>query len=203
MTLAESLQKFHEGMFGGLLGIRFVDASPERIVAEMMVRDDMCTTPGVLHGGAIMAFADSIGATGTAVNLPPGAGTTTLESKTNFFAAGRVGETVRGESLPLHRGRRTMVWQTRVTNADGKLLALVTQTQMVLEAKQTEQEIMASLFQGKSVAEQKVLLAALERGGAAVYRALAVQESDAAAKGALLAAAVKEEENAATLEGQA
>ena len=202
MTLAESLQKFHEGMFGGLLGIRFVAASAERIVAEMTVRDDMCTTPGVLHGGAIMAFADSIGATGTAVNLPPGAGTTTLESKTNFFSAGRVGETVRGESLPLHRGRRTMVWQTRVTNAEGKLLALVTQTQMVLEAKQTEQEIMADLFQGKTPPEQKALLAALERGGAAVYRALAALESDAAAKEALLVAALKEEENAATLEGQ-
>ena len=203
MTLAESLQKFHEGMFGSVLGIKFVDASPERIVAEMVVRDDMCTTPGVLHGGAIMAFADSIGATGTALNLPKGAGTTTIESKTNFFSAGRVGETVHGETLPLHRGRRTMVWQTRVTNTDGKLLALVTQTQMVLEAKQAEQETMASLFQGKTPPEQKALLALLERGGAAVYRALAAQESDAATKAALLAAAVKEEENAETLEAQA
>ena len=202
MTLAESLQKFHEGMFGSVLGIRFVDASPDRIVAEMVVRDDMCTTPGVLHGGAIMAFADSIGATGTALNVPNGAGTTTIESKTNFFSAGRVGETVRGESLPLHRGRRTMVWQTRVTNPEGKLLALVTQTQMVLEAKQTEQETMASLFQGKSVPEQKALLAMLERGGAAVYRALAAQETDPATKDALLTAAVKEEENAETLEQQ-
>ena len=203
MTLAESLQKFHDGMFGSVLGIKFVEASPDRIVAEMVVRDDMCTTPGVLHGGAIMAFADSIGATGTALNLPKGAGTTTIESKTNFFSAGRVGETVRGESLPLHRGRRTMVWQTRVTNPEGRLLALVTQTQMVLDAKQTEQETMASLFQGKTPSEQKALLALLERGGAAVYRALAAQESDAAAKAALLAAAVKEEENAETLEAQA
>ena len=202
MTLAESLQKFHEGMFGAVLGIKFVDASPDRVVAEMVVRDDMCTTPGVLHGGAIMAFADSIGATGTALNLPKGASTTTIESKTNFFSAGRVGETVRGESLPLHRGRRTMVWQTRVTNPDGRLLALVTQTQMVLETKQTEQETMASLFQGKTASEQKALLALLERGGAAVYRALAAQEPDAATKAALLAAAVKEEENAETLEAQ-
>ncbi len=203
MTLAESLQKFHAGMFGSVLGIKFVEASPDRIVAEMVVRDDMCTTPGVLHGGAIMAFADSIGATGTALNLPKGAGTTTIESKTNFFSAGRVGETVRGESLPLHRGRRTMVWQTRVTNPEGRLLALVTQTQMVLDAQQTEQETMASLFQGKAPSEQKALLALLERGGAAVYRALAAQESDAATKAALLAAAVKEEENAETLEAQA
>lgn len=202
MTLAESVQKFHEGMFGGLLGIRFVDASPDRIVAEMLVRDDMCTTPGVLHGGAIMAFADSIGATGTALNLPKGAGTTTLESKTNFFSAGRAGEVVRGESLPLHRGRRTMVWQTRVTSSEGKLLALITQTQMVLEAKQSEQETMAALFQGKTPQEQKALLAALERGGAAVYRALAAQETDAAARDALLAAAVKEEENADALDAQ-
>jgi hypothetical protein len=96
-----------------------------------------------------------------------------------------------------------MVWQTRVTNPDGKLLALVTQTQMVLEANKTEQETMASLFEGKTPAEQKALLALLERGGAAVYRALAAQESDAATQAALLAAAVKEEENAETLEAQA
>jgi uncharacterized protein (TIGR00369 family) len=203
MTLAESLQTFHEGLFGSVLGIKFVDATPERVVAEMVVRDDMCTTPGILHGGAIMGFADALGGTATSLNLPKGAGTTTIESKTNFFSAGRGGETVRGECTPLHRGRRTMVWQTRVTNPDGKLLALVTQTQIVLEAKQTEQEQLASLFHGKAPAEQKVLLAALERGGAAVYRALAAQESDPASKAALLAAAVKEEENAETLEQQA
>ncbi len=120
--------------FVTLLGIRFLSAAPERLTAEMEVRDDLCTLPAIAHGGALMAFADSLGATATFLNLPPGAGTTTLESKTNFFAPAPVGSTVSGECLPLHRGRRTMVWQTRITNADGRLLALVTQTQMVLEA---------------------------------------------------------------------
>jgi uncharacterized protein (TIGR00369 family) len=88
-----------------------------------------------MHGGAIMAFADTLGAVGTVLNLPPGAGTTTIESKTNFFAAAPAGATVTGVSTPLHRGRRTMVWQTQVALADGKPVALVTQTQMVLEAR--------------------------------------------------------------------
>jgi uncharacterized protein (TIGR00369 family) len=88
-----------------------------------------------MHGGAIMALADTLGGVATALNLQAGAGTTTIESKTNFFAAGRPGETVRAECTPLHRGRRTMVWQTRVTGPDGKLLALVTQTQLVLEQR--------------------------------------------------------------------
>jgi|CXWL01.1.fsa_nt_gi uncharacterized protein (TIGR00369 family) len=203
MALAESLQTFHEGLFGSVLGIRFVEAAPERILAEMMVREDLCTTPGILHGGAIMGFADALGGTATSLNLPKGAGTTTIESKTNFFAPGRTGETVRGECVALHRGKRTMVWQTRVTNPEGRLLALVTQTQIVLEAKQSDQELMAALFVGKSVAEQKALLANLERGGAAVYRALAAQETDAAARAVLESAAVKEIENAEAMEGQA
>ncbi|MBI5288104.1 MAG: PaaI family thioesterase [Chloroflexi bacterium] len=203
MTLAESLQTYHEGMFGGLLGIRFIEAAPERIIAALTVREELCTTPGILHGGAIMAFADSLGGTATGLNLPPGAGTTTIESKTNFFAPGRTGETLRAECVALHRGKRTMVWQTRVTNPEGRLLALVTQTQIVLEAKQTEQETLTALFAGKSTAEQKALLAQLERGGAAMYRALAADETDTGARDALLTAAVKEEENAETLEAQA
>ena len=119
--------------FGKLLGIRFVSTEPERVVAEMDVRDDLCTSPAVAHGGSLMAFADTLGAAATVLNLPPGATTTTLESKTNFFAPAPVGTTVTGECTPLHRGRRTMAWQTRITNADSRLLALVTQTQMVLE----------------------------------------------------------------------
>jgi uncharacterized protein (TIGR00369 family) len=99
------------------------------------VRDDLCTVPGVLHGGAIMAFADTLGAVATVLNLPAGAGTTTIESKTNFMAAGRAGTTVTGVTTPLHKGKSTMVWQTRVTNAEGKLAAVVTQTQMVLMPK--------------------------------------------------------------------
>ena len=110
-----------------------LEAEPERVVAELEVRDDHCTTPGIMHGGAIMAFADTLGGAATALNLPPGAGTTTIESKTNFFAAARPGETIRADCTPLHRGRRTMVWQTRILSPEGRLLALVTQTQMVLE----------------------------------------------------------------------
>ena len=118
--------------FAELLGIEFVSASPDRIVAEMTVREDLCTIPAVLHGGAIMAFADTLGAAGTILNLPEGAGTTTIESKTNFIAAAPLGARVTGEATPVHRGRRTMVWQTRITNAAGRLVALVTQTQLVL-----------------------------------------------------------------------
>src|SRR3989442_15158871 len=120
-----------KGTLSDLLGIRFVEASPERVVAELTYREDLTTVGGALHGGAIMAFADTVGATATVINLPPGASTTTLESKTNFFAAGRDG-VVRAETTPLHRGRTTMVWQTRVTDASGRLLAQVIQTQMVL-----------------------------------------------------------------------
>jgi uncharacterized protein (TIGR00369 family) len=98
----------------------------------MRVREDLCTQPAVLHGGAAMAFADTLGALATLVNLPEGAGTTTLESKTNFVAAAPVGSDVIGETTPVHRGRRTMVWQTRLSNPEGRLLALVTQTQLVL-----------------------------------------------------------------------
>jgi uncharacterized protein (TIGR00369 family) len=118
--------------FAALLGIEFVSVAPDRIVARMTVRDDLCTRPAVLHGGAIMAFADTLGAAGTLVNLEPDARTTTIESKTNFFAPAPVGSEIVGEATPLHRGRRTMVWQTRVANREGRLLALVTQTQLVL-----------------------------------------------------------------------
>jgi uncharacterized protein (TIGR00369 family) len=118
--------------FAELLGIAFVSASPDRIVAEMTVREDLCTTPAVLHGGAIMAFADTLGAMGTIVNLPQGAGTTTVESKTNFVAPAPVGTRVIGETTPVHRGRRTMIWQTRISTNEGRLVALVTQTQLVL-----------------------------------------------------------------------
>ena len=118
----------------GLLGIRFVQAEPERVVAELTYRPDLTTVGGSLHGGTLMALADTVGAAATVLNLPPGATTTTLESKTNFMAAARAG-VVRAESTPLHRGRRTMVWQTRVTDEAGRLLSLTTQTQMVLEAR--------------------------------------------------------------------
>lgn len=196
----DTIRKQSAKMFPGLLGVRIVDATPERITAEMDVREDLCTVPGVMHGGAIMAFADTLGGVATALNLPDGAGTTTIESKTNFFAPGRSGETIRAECIALHRGKRTMVWQTRVTSPEGRLLALVTQSQIVLEPQRTPQQSIAALFQGKSVDEQKALLAELERGGAAIYRGFASAETDAAARDALLEAARREEENAELLE---
>ena len=126
-TLAEG----QRGTLAELLGIRFVEAGKDRVVAELTIREDLRTVGGSLHGGTLMAFADTVGATATVLNLPPGAGTTTIESKTNFFAAGRQG-VVRAESVPLHRGKRTMVWQTRMTDESGRLLAQTIQTQMVL-----------------------------------------------------------------------
>jgi 1,4-dihydroxy-2-naphthoyl-CoA hydrolase len=119
------------GTLAELLGIRFIEASPDRLVAELSFRDALTTVGGSLHGGTLMAFADTVGAAATTLNLPPGAGTTTIESKTNFFAAGRSG-TVRAECTPLHRGKRTHVWQTRVTDEGGRVLSLTIQTQMVL-----------------------------------------------------------------------
>jgi 1,4-dihydroxy-2-naphthoyl-CoA hydrolase len=128
-TIAER----QKGTLSDVLGIRWVEADKDRLVAEITIRDDLRTVGGALHGGAIMAFADTVGATATFINLPPGASTTTIESKTNFFSAGRAG-VVRAESTPLHKGRRTMVWQTRITDEGGRLLAQVIQTQMVLSA---------------------------------------------------------------------
>ena len=121
--------------FSKLLGVRFLSATPERVVAELTVREELCTTPATLHGGAIMAFADTLGACATVINLREGCGTTTIESKTNFFAPAPAGSKVIGECTALHRGKRTMAWPTRVTNEAGRLLAVVTQTQMVLEPR--------------------------------------------------------------------
>ena len=118
--------------FAALLGIEFVSAETDKIVARMRVREDLCTRPAVLHGGAVMAFADTLGAVGTMLNLSEGAGTTTIESKTNFLASAPAGTEIIGEATPVHRGRRTMVWQTRISTAQGRLVALVTQTQLVL-----------------------------------------------------------------------
>jgi 1,4-dihydroxy-2-naphthoyl-CoA hydrolase len=124
--------------FAKLLEIRFLSATAESVTAEMKVRDDLCTRPAVLHGGAIMALADTLGGCATSLNLRDGASTTTLESKTNFLAPAAVGTTVRAECVAIHRGRRTMVWQTRITAETGKLLAIVTQTQMVLQSEPTK-----------------------------------------------------------------
>ena len=119
--------------FAELLGIEIASASADRVVGMMAVQPELCTNPAVLHGGAIMALADTLGAIATVLNLPDGAGTSTIESKTNFLAPAPGGTVVIGETVPLHRGRRTMVWQTRITGAEGRLVAIVVQTQLVLE----------------------------------------------------------------------
>jgi 1,4-dihydroxy-2-naphthoyl-CoA hydrolase len=118
--------------FSDLMGVEIVDRAKDRVVGRLWVREDLCTAGGILHGGAYMAFADALGAIGGVLNLAPGTRTTTLESKTNFLRGAPVGSTVTGESTPLHIGRRSSVWQTRITNDEGKLLALVTQTQLVI-----------------------------------------------------------------------
>jgi uncharacterized protein (TIGR00369 family) len=111
------------------LGMRFVEVGPDRVVAELEIQESVTTVGGALHGGTLMALADSVGAAGTAAL---GLRTATLESKTNFFAAAMAG-TVRAESSALHKGKRTHVWQTRVTDAAGRLLSLTIQTQMILD----------------------------------------------------------------------
>jgi uncharacterized protein (TIGR00369 family) len=119
--------------FAKLMGVNVIEATADRVVGELIVRDDLCTAGGILHGGAIMAFADALGAVGAFLALPQGAvSTTTIESKTNFLGGAKAGVTVRGETTPAHRGRNTSVWQTKIDTTDGKPVALVTQTQMVL-----------------------------------------------------------------------
>lgn len=135
MLDAATLQKLLDPLFPGLMGVRLLEVAPERVLAEMEVRPDLCTAGGILHGGAYMAFADTLGAVGTVLNLPAGRQTTTTDSSTKFIAGAKVGTRVRGESVALHRGRTTQVWQTSITNAEGRLCAVVTQTQLVLEAR--------------------------------------------------------------------
>ena len=129
------LQKIHslKMPFAEFKGVTFTEASPEKVVARMLVRPELCTLGHILHGGAVMALADSVGAAATVINLPEEAkGTTTIESKTNFIGAAKEGATVIATATPVHRGRRTQVWQTRLETEEGKLVAVVTQTQMVL-----------------------------------------------------------------------
>lgn len=118
--------------FGRLMGMRVTSATRDRVEAELTVRDELANRNGVLHGGAIMAFADNLGGTASFLNLSEGGGTTTIESKTNFFRAIPLGQTAVAVCIPLHRGRTTMVWQTTIAGADGRTAAIVTQTQLVL-----------------------------------------------------------------------
>jgi uncharacterized protein (TIGR00369 family) len=131
---AEAINERMQGLFGTVLGLKIVEARKDKVVAEFDWRPDLCTVGGILHGGALMAAADQAGATAAFLNLPAGAGTTTLESKTNFFAGCKGGK-VRVESTPLHVGGRTSVWQTRLYDEAGKLLSQTLQTQLVLLPK--------------------------------------------------------------------
>lgn len=132
MNLAE-IQQLLEPLFPGLIGVQLTELTPERVVATMRVRPELCTAGGILHGGAHMAFADTLGAVGTVLNLPKGKRTTTTDSSTKFIGGAAVNTTVTGESVALHRGRTTMVWQTSIRNEQGKLCSVVTQTQLVLD----------------------------------------------------------------------
>lgn len=131
---AAQLQQLLGPYFPGLMGVRLTDVEDQSVVGEMTVRKDLCTPGDILHGGAYMAFADTLGAVGTVINLPAGKRTTTTDSSTKFIAGARLGTTVTGTCVALHRGRSTMVWQTSITNEQGKLCAVVTQTQLVLDA---------------------------------------------------------------------
>lgn len=135
MQTIESLETLLKPLLPGLMGIQLREAGKDRVLATMIVRPDLCTTGGVLHGGAMMAFADTLGAIGTFQSLPDGARTTTIDSNTKFIGSAALGTTVTGECVAFHRGRTTMVWQTLIKSETGKLCAVVTQTQLVLPAK--------------------------------------------------------------------
>jgi uncharacterized protein (TIGR00369 family) len=120
----------------GLLGVEFVEVRPDRVLGRLRVRPEISTVGGILHGGSIMAFADTLGAVGTVVNMPPGGRTNTIESSTKFIAAAPQGTVVTGVAVPLHKGRTTMVWQTTISREDGRLCAVVSQTQLMLDGKQ-------------------------------------------------------------------
>ena len=131
MSLIDSLQKNLPG-FPKHLGIEFVEAGPNRVIATMLVRDDLCTETKSVHGGALMAFADTLGAVATIINIPRENWTATMESKTNFIAPAPAGTMLTGQTTPLHKGKRTHIWETTITREDGRVVAKVTQTQLVL-----------------------------------------------------------------------
>ena len=133
MLSLDAIQKILDPIFPGLMGVRVIELAQDRVAGEMLVRPELCTTGGILHGGAYMAFADTLGAVGTVLNMPEGKRTTTTDSSTKFIGGAPVNSTVTGECVALHRGRTTMVWQTSVRSAQGKLCAVVTQTQLILD----------------------------------------------------------------------
>ena len=132
MSQLEAVQSLLAPLFPGLMGVQLVEATQERVVATLLVRPDLCTTGDSMHGGAFMAFADTLGGVATYLNLPPSSRTTTVESSTKFLRGAPVGSTVRAECTPFHKGRTTMVWQTLIRGSDDRLCAVVTQTQLVI-----------------------------------------------------------------------
>ena len=134
MPTTEQLNALIAPLFPGLMGVRLLETSPKHVRAEMTVRPDLCTAGGIMHGGAYMAFADTLGAVGTVLSLGKGQTTTTTDSSTKFIGGAKVGTVVTGDSVAMHLGRRTHVWQTEVRTAEGKLCAVVTQTQLIMES---------------------------------------------------------------------
>lgn len=132
----EKLRRFEEQPhpFYTLIGARIVSLSRDRVEAELRITPALSNRSGIAHGGAVVALADHLGGAATIINLPPGARTATIESKTNFLASIPTGDTVRAVCTPLHRGRTTMVWEIRILRSDGRLAAVVTQTQIVIPA---------------------------------------------------------------------
>ena len=120
--------------FAKMMGVRMTLVTKERIEGELEVTKDHCTVPDILHGGAVMAFADNLGGVGAFVNMPPGAGTTTIESKTNFLRAVPMGQTAKGVCTPVNIGRTLQVWKTEIFRGDGQLAAVVTQTQLIMKS---------------------------------------------------------------------
>ena len=131
---AAAIQQVITAQFPGLLGVELIEVGPERVVGRLPVRPEISTVGGILHGGAIMGFADTLGAIGTFLNQGPGSRTTTIESSTKFLASAPSGSSLTGESVPLHKGRTTMVWQTTIRREDGRLCAIVSQTQLMMES---------------------------------------------------------------------
>ncbi len=135
MMSAAAIQQVIAGHFPGLLGVELLEVGPERVIGRLPVRPEICTVGGILHGGAVMGFADTLGAIGTFLNQRPGSHTTTIESSTKFLASAPSGSVLTGESVVLHKGRTTMVWQTTIRREDGRLCAVVSQTQLMMEPK--------------------------------------------------------------------
>jgi len=129
------MNDYQPSPFIKLMGVKIIVRSPERSEAEVVNREDLCNRRNVMHGGAIMAFADIMGGMTASAGLPKGGRTATIESKTNFFAPIPPGDTVRAVCTPLHTGRTTIVLQTNITRSDGRLAAMVIQTQIVLPPK--------------------------------------------------------------------